>query len=287
MERKPDHYVTHAQAWGIFNARYLARSGTSSSEIALLVRDGQLRKIYGPWYYSNNADLRIVQALRARTRLGCLSALELYGVWVPKNPELHVCISTSEKKPTGSEFVTHRIKSRAGLPVSPPDEAIAEAVRAHDIETGLIVLESAVNNSLISYDMANWILDTRPRRDARTWSFFDPNSQSGSETRVRMFFQSNRISVRSQVLIEGVGYVDMLVGRSLIVECDSQAHHSSPEASYNDRQRDMKAKLLGFDVVRLSYRHIWTHWEQTQQLLLEIIRSRKHLRHPRPVRPTM
>ncbi len=51
--------------------------------------------------------------------------------------------------------------------------------------------------------------------------------------------------------------VDFLWRESqLIVETDGFKYHSGREAFEDDRDRDLRLKALGFEVVRLSYRQV-------------------------------
>ncbi len=106
-------------------------------------------------------------------------------------------------------------------------------------------------------------------------------AESGSETRVRLFLQQLNIPVAAQAVIDGVGRVDLLVGNNLIIECDSDEHHRSKEAHHKDRTRDLAARDLGYQTIRLSYRQIWFDWDATRESLLTTIRTRRHLRGPR------
>src|SRR5690606_25919148 len=108
-------------------------------------------------------------------------------------------------------------------------------------------------------------------------------AQSGSETRLRVFFQRRNVPVATQVPIPGVGHVDLLVGQSLIVEADSQAHHSRPRNVAADRERDLTGRQLGFRSLRLSYEQIWHTWERTQRALATELRLRHHRKPPRPL----
>jgi len=156
-------------------------------------------------------------------------------------------------------------------------------LRYHDVETSLIVLESACNVRLVSISTATNLILECPRLRARqlaTW--FDPRAESGTETRVRLFLARRGYKVRSQPSVRGVGRVDLLVGESLIIECDSHAHHTG-EANYRgDRSRDLNATASGHRVVRLTWEQVFLTWATTQALLLAHLRTRRYRWPPRP-----
>ncbi|MDO5026067.1 MAG: DUF559 domain-containing protein [Trueperella sp.] len=155
----------------------------------------------------------------------------------------------------------------------------------HDGETALIVIESAIDKKLISPAVAQTILSSIPEyRRRATAKYLCSNSQSGSETRVRLFLQKRGLTVQPQARIPQVGFVDMLVGNSLIIECDGMEYHHTVAAFENDRRRDFHAQLMGYRVLRLSYSQIWHNWENTALLLAELISTRTYLAPPKPAK---
>lgn len=100
---------------------------------------------------------------------------------------------------------------------------------------------------------------------------------SGSETRVRRSLERRGVRVQPQYAIEGVGFIDMLVGDRLIIECDSVEYHTDAEAYARDRARDQACVQMGYLVVRLTYQDVMVRWEQTERLILDLIRQRVHL----------
>ncbi|MFY9262268.1 MAG: DUF559 domain-containing protein [Actinomycetaceae bacterium] len=155
-------------------------------------------------------------------------------------------------------------------------EALAHVVECCDSETALIILESAVNHRMISLAQAQEISEQGKKGNRGIAKHLRAGAQSGSESRVRYFFQKNQVIVENQVLINEVGWVDLLVGEKLIIEFDSDAHHSARIDYLNDRNRDKAAIAAGYLVVRLSYPQIWYEWEETQEFLMELVRKNKH-----------
>lgn len=88
--------------------------------------------------------------------------------------------------------------------------------------------------------------------------------------------------MRTQVSIAGVGRVDLLVGESLIVECDSEKHHAPGERYRMDRIRDLASRDLGYTTLRLRYDQIWYSWALTQRSLLAELATGRHRRPPVP-----
>lgn len=265
---------------GIYSSAQLREEGLTRHRVDRLVRDGSLKRVTSGWYASAEADPAVVSAIKAGGRLGCLSGCALHGLWVPPQSGTHVVFGAGATARRGPGLVLH--PDSAPQPrgaVWPVWDCVRHVARRHDPESAVIVAESAINLRLLTVDDARQALAALPVRHARLQERLAP-AQSGSETRVRLFFASRHVPVTAQHHIDGVGWVDLLVGDRLIVECDSHAHHG--ETNYeNDRRRDLAARDRGYTTLRLSYQQIWLHWPATQQSLIREIRARRHIRRAR------
>lgn len=70
---------------------------------------------------------------------------------------------------------------------------------------------------------------------------------------MRLALQEAGLRVTPQVAIEGVGFVDLLVGTRVIVEVDSELWHSTPAQREEDARRDLALRLRGYVVIRVRY----------------------------------
>lgn len=262
---------------GVYSHQQLLTEGLQPTELNDALASGRLVRLKRGWYASQRATTWALSAVRAGGRLGCLSGCKAYGIWTPQHSKPHIIgPSTGRALSPPAHRTTGRLPRSAVYPL--PD-CLEQVIRHHEPEAALMVLESSVNLGLLSLSDAHCLMAAAPVRKQRQLSFFDPNAASGSETRVRLFLQRHRFPVRSQAEIPGVGFVDFLVGRSTILECDSVAHHSDPT---EDRRRDLLALELGYLPLRLSFGQIHYAWEHTQTVLLSILRTQKHLQPPRP-----
>jgi len=265
--------VTYAQ---------LIEYGWTRHAVRTAVEKGTLRRLARGWYDAGGCSSDDLAALALGGRIGCLTGLRDHGVWVP--PTQHPHVITPRWVSPGSTVVSHplpRIASWAPTSVRyDVVECLRQVLRHHDVETSLIVLESACNLRLVSSQTVAGLIAECPERTAELLARFDPRAESGSETRVRLFLVRLGYRVRPQLYVRGVGRVDLLVGESLIIECDSHAHHTA-EANYRiDRSRDLNAAAGGYRVVRLSWEQIFLTWPSTQGLLLSHLRTRRYRRPP-------
>lgn len=267
---------------GPYTKNQLAERGVDEKELRRLMSLGRLRRVARGWYAESGSPKGAVRAVQMGCRLGCLSACAEYGLWVPPHRELHVVTNPGVRlpnpRPTDVQF--HRISVPCVRAVSSLEDSVAQVLHRHDEETGLVVLESAVNRGLLGEHYARYLLKSVPMRGLRSEQHFSPLAQSGSETRLRLFFQRKQVPVEPQAVISGVGHVDLLVGKSWIIEADSQQFHSSYRQVATDCERDMAVQRQGYSRVRLSYEQIWVSWQHTQEWLKTLLRTRRHLSRP-------
>ena len=268
---------------GLYTYRQLREGGFTRHTIQKCLADGELFKITRNWYGAKDADPDMVRALRARTRLGCLSGCKAHGLWVPHNCGLHFVYGPGTTPIRNPHHQFHWTQDpMPPKPVWPLLQCLDQVVKSHDTESALIVLESARYHKKATAAALITLLGNRGEKGELLQKHFSI-AESGSETRVRLFLRQRRILVQPQVLIKGVGRVDLLVGRNLIIECDSYEFHAAQEQYSSDHRRDLAARTLGYDTIRLSYAQVWDEWEETQKTLSSIIGQRKHRSVPRPI----
>ena len=266
---------------GIATYAQLRGSGASRRDINDALATGVIRRLMRGWYEFRDADPDVARALELKGRLGCLSGCASYGLWVPAVYALHVVYGDGARYPHLPGLFQHVSSApHPRTPVWPLKDCLAQVAQRHSAEEALVVLESALNLRLIKPDEIHEVLGHPTRSRIRLAKHLDV-SESGSETRVRLFLRRCRVPVRPQVNIRPIGRVDLLVGERLIIECDGAAFHRSAEQHEIDRSRDLAARDLGLDTLRLSYRQIWDQWPETQASLLRQIRRRKHINRSR------
>lgn len=261
---------------GVISTSELKNRGFSQKDISRAIELGRFARIGRGWFARPDADGQAVRAIRAGGQLGCLSGLAARKLWVPRFQDLHVVYGQGSRPAPRAGIQFHPTdQPRQTQAVWPLLDCLQQVAHRHDAETALVTFESALNLRLATLTDLHLLLSTLPKRTQRIGAFLG-RAESGSETRVRYFLQRRNFSVRAQISIPGVGRVDLLVGDRLIVECDSDAHHRSKEAHQEDRRRDLAARDLGLDVVRLTYHQIWLDWPATQLSLLRLLRTRRH-----------
>lgn len=272
-------------------ARYsdLLQVGLRRADIRRLERLGQLQRIRRGWYASSGSPPEVVRAVRMGGVLACVSALRHYGVWVPPGTQLHVRMSEHHhaRQPAHPGVHLCPVPERVApaVAVDPLETALLAATRCLDDEGIVVVLDSILNQRLLTRSQLTVILADCPRRVQRLLAETDAKAESGTESMVRFRLRRLGIKVRSQIVMAGVGRVDLLVGTRLVIEVDSREHHTGAAAYSNDRRRDLFLVTRGgMLVIRLTYDQIVYEWDAVVVELLRIIRRREHLK-PRRRKP--
>lgn len=255
--------------------------GLSRRGISARVSSGELKRLCRGWYADELGPAEIAQAISYGGRLGCLSACRMYGLWVPPDGGgIHVVYGDGFAPTPRAGVSFHACqRSQPSTPMWGLAESLEQVLTRHDAEAFMIVAESALSKQLIHVADVRGLIRSGPVRRRKLDEYL-AWAESGSETRVRLFLQQRRVSIRAQVVIDGLGRVDLLAGGRLIIECDSGLYHSSPEQQARDRRRDLRARELGYDTLRLSYEQIWHRWDETREIILRFLRRRRHRSGP-------
>lgn len=291
---------------GIAHRETLRAEGVDRRDLARWRRQKLVRSVQ-PWYVTPDAPADLVALLELGVRPTCLDAAAMYGLWIPRHPGTHVFRPRSRRQDEGLHDVRRTaLRRRNGSPCSagPPQRLILHSpdLRAWpdtdpvpDLELVLqhagrclppvkaaVLVESALHHGLLSMHSVGQIIASLPHSRRRALGRVRADAESGTETTVRWWFETRGIGVRSQVRFpDGRRRMDLLVGRSWVIECDSREHHDDPVSYDEDRARDLYLASRGFTVTRLSWEQVFLRWPETERMLLSILRSGAYRRAPR------
>ncbi len=141
----------------------------------------------------------------------------------------------------------------------------------------LVALDSALNLRLVTDAQLTDAFESFPDRSRKLLSMTDPGSQSGLETLARHRLRRWGIHLRTQVVIEGIGRVDMVIGERLVLELDGFGFHAHEAAFEVDRHRDLALYERGYLVMRLSYHQVMTEWADAERVIRAMVRRGDHL----------
>jgi len=144
-------------------------------------------------------------------------------------------------------------------------------------EQAIATLDSALNRGILtSTDISESLAESRDDV-SEILGLLDASSQSGLESLCRVRLARMGVATRSQVFIEGVGSVDLVIGDRLIIETDGREWHNSPDAFEKDRQRDLRLALLGYRVLRLTYAQVIHEWPLVELSIRALLARSDHV----------
>ncbi|MGV9712656.1 hypothetical protein ACWDTI_18570 [Gordonia sp. NPDC003424] len=246
----------------VYSRAELLRDGADDAYLRRAVRRGALTKPRPGYFARPDADPNVLTAVGRGGALSCISELRRRGFWTPPGYDsLHVRASRH-----------HRDKRQDFCAL--PGRPLPVTTAVDDIPTALVcaagclseedwiaVCDSVANSTRTSIpDLAAQLPQTS-RRIERLLDKCDARSQSGTESIVRVRLRARGFHVEVQPEISGVGHADLRLGR-LLIECDSELHHTSRANYRNDRRRDRKS-LLRHDrpTLRLTYDDVLYGWD--------------------------
>lgn len=261
---------------GVVSTTVLRSLGSSYEDIREWAAVGQLvghpRK---GWWELPNAEAEVLRAVHAGGVLTCVSALVRLGAYRPfGDTELHVRARRGRIVARG---VRNCSPGRGPAPVIAVDEplvAVRAAIRCLDVENAVAVLDSMVRNRIATTEDLRQELGggSRGRDLLRRCSRAD----SGAESLVRVRLRALNLTVRSQVCIDGVGRVDLVVGERLVIEVDSRAHHTDLANYRSDRVRDRRLAELGYRELRVTWEEVMFGWEEVERQILAMVHRGDH-----------
>lgn len=147
------------------------------------------------------------------------------------------------------EVVMHRV---ASTPRTAAEQVDLSALCIPPREQ-LALVDASLRRGLISREEVEAF--THGSRERRAWLFqmADARSESLSETCARVELVEAGLDVTPQYEFPAVGRVDFLVEGAVVVEIDSEAHHSGEKARARDGRRDRASTTQGSPALRYMF----------------------------------
>ena len=258
----------------------LRGAGVTRHRQQVLLSEGKLQAYGGGWFGEVGTPDAVAASLSRGSRLTCLSAARVHGLWTPDlGADVHEVSRRTAGENRPGLVAVHTPALRRwpdDEPVMPLSLALSHALTCLDAESAAVLLESALERHLLMPSQIDVLLAEAPVRRRRAIGRVSALAGSGSETRVRRYLERRGVQVREQVPVFDGGRVDLLVGDRLIIECDSFRHHGERSRYHLDRSRDRASLVEGCLVLRLTWEDIWLRWEETTSVLQTLIRKRVH-----------
>lgn len=232
----------------------LRAGGVPRRRIDSAVAGGALIRVRRGTYVPGDCPPAFLLAAREGGRLDCLSLLAAWGVFVLDATATHVQMDYGATRlpPRRDGLERHwRCTAAASDALAAPlIEALAQACRCQPPRAAIATLDSAWHQGRVDEAGIADVFRLLPRRFGILRAHLDRRAESGIETLLRLMLRAQGWQVEVQVLIPGVGRVDLVVDGWLIIECDSAQFHGGWLEGRRDRRRDLQAARLGYVTLR-------------------------------------
>ena len=267
-------------AGGVAPVSALTRAGVEPRRIDAVVRTGPLRRVRRGWVALPEASELLVAAVTLGGALSCTSLLEHRRIWTAHDDRLHVRVPphAGHHRPVDRAVRLHRTALIPSPTAAFDDVATALAIASLCQSTldAIVSLDSALYQELVTMAGLRQAFEPLSAAHRGYLELVDPTSGSGLETKARMRIRSRRVRLRSQVFIEGVGRVDLVLGDRLVLELDGYRWHSTRTAFEEDRRRDLELARRGYRVLRLSWVQVTHDWPACESVILQLVRAGEH-----------
>ena len=264
--------------FGIITRQNALRSGMSRREFDAAVAVGHLTRLDRCHYALPDADADVVAAVSAGASLACASALRLHGVDTWNDVNLHLQLPRYGRR-------TRQIPDRALLcerrddpsrqVVQSLDHALLCLARHHSTEQLVVALDSILHRGLRTRAELHFLLQGAGRRINMALEQATAAAESPLESVLRFRLTRSRLKAVPQVVIPGVGRVDLLVAGRVIVEGDSRRWHDNENSFETDRHRDREAMTLGYDTIRVTHRQLVAEWLPTLHAIRSVLKGNR------------
>lgn len=256
---------------GVARVGVLRAHGHTPSAIRKLALAGAHQPRKGVWALPS-ADPDYLTAILSNGHVTCASAALRYGLWIKEKP-MRVHLATRHCR--GKGFVRHgslRLPPETAVPLASLEDTVIHALTCLPDVDAISIAQSAMQQFGIPQAMIESEISADYYGNARRLlAKADGLSESVPEISARLLFESEGLPFRRQVQIQGVGRVDFLIGRRLIVEVNGYAFHSSREAWRKDMARLNAAQARGFDVLSFAPEKIWNNPEQVMEEIRAVL----------------
>lgn len=271
---------------GVARTAQLLERGVSRHTLRLSVGAGVLLRLREGLYAHPLTGAHVRAAAAHGGMLTCGSALAADGLWVMPHTGLHIAVPRRGRAHphAACECVLHRVDDDVVLGGrATTGRALATVLRCQGHEAFFVALESALHQRRLHARQLGVIVRRIPARWRWLVAFARTDAESGLESLTRLRLAEHGIEARTQVVVPGVGRVDLVIGDRLIIELDGRQNHADASRRHNDLVRDAIAAGLGFETLRFDYAMVMHDWPTVLGTVLAKVDAGAHLAARRAV----
>ena len=281
--------LVRRSGWFLRRRDLLAR-GYSDPSIRAALADHRIFRVRQGWYSVPDAPEPAIRAVRVGGRLTSISALESYGIPVPRRPGTHIAVRATAGRLRSTHDRRKRLAGERDVRIHWVDcvASVGSRWRVPMEDALLQVLideprDIAIACASLVMHFEKWTdrrmdaVFARAPRDVGAWrALVSSLDESHGETFFRLWAGDSGLSTVQQVSRRGVGRLDFQVGPHTFVEIDGGQHDPAWTATAsnsweNDHDRDTTMAITGDRVLRFTYRQLYGDFAR---ILLAVRRCR-------------
>jgi hypothetical protein len=261
--------------------RDLLRLGCSDASIRAALESAQLFRVRHGWYARPSTPEDAVLAVRVGGRLTGVSALASYGLKVPRRASVSIAVPANACRLRRPRDRRARLRRADGYRVRWRDgprgdvlswrvsveDALLDVLGTESRDIAVACCDAVMRRKLITWRSLDGVFARAPARARRWRSLVSGASDAYGETYARLWCGDVGIAFVPQPYVAGVGRLDGRIAPHSYVEIDGGQHDESwvgadgsPSSFHSDRERDLRMRLRGDSVLRLSYRQLLGDW---------------------------
>jgi hypothetical protein len=270
----------------IATTRALRGAGFREAEIRTAIRHGSLVRIREGVVATPDCHPSVEEAARIGGRVAGASAARLLGFWVPPHSRPVVEVPRGAHIPATDATIIRGPAGPNRYGVSAATELVGQILRSEPPQFAIAVLDSMLRRSAMTRADIEFAAAGLPRRLRRRLALVDVRAESGTESIVRVLLALEGIIATPQVRVpfSELERLDLVIGDRLVIECDSRAHHSTPQDLDRDNARDLMLTALGYYVIRVRYRAAVSDPAGVIAAIRAVVDAGLHIDHTAPSR---
>jgi very-short-patch-repair endonuclease len=248
------------QLGGVASWRALEQRGITRHHLDVAVECGTVRRIARGRYALSTSSDELIAAARVGGLLAGETAAKHLGLAVLR-PPARPCIAVPRNRSRCEDQEIDVIRrdyppgSHDGVATGLLDTAL-DCARRLELVDAVVIADAALYRGLDPGLLRATAAAARGKGSAAIRDVAqraDGRAESPIETCIRLALGGLAIEVRLQVVIRGVGRVDLLIDGWLVIEGDGFAFHQARADYRNDRRRANALTRRGFVLLRFSY----------------------------------
>lgn len=257
-----------ASRGGVARRQGLRADGVTDRQLDRAVRAGIVRRVGRGGYALPDADPALVAAVAVCGVASHASAARLHGLDLHRGPgrlDVTVPRGHSPRRPGTRIHRAALAPDEYGtrIPVTSLIRTLSDCGRTLLLVEAVVILDSALRQGQVSIErlrsLARSARGPGSSNLRRAVAHADELAGSPLESRARLLVDLLTVEVQTQVYVEGVGRVDLLLNGWLVVEPDGYEYHRDRAEYRNDRRRGNLLVVGRYVVLRYSWEDVFLY----------------------------